>query len=24
LHYKSKLISAGRVVRNYRWDRSLR
>ena len=24
LHYKSKLISAGRVVRNYRWDRSIR
>ena len=24
LHYKSKLISAGRVVRNYRWDRTLR
>ena len=24
LHYKSKLISAGRVVRNYRWDRTIR
>ena len=24
LHYKSKLISAGRVVRSYRWDRSIR
>ena len=24
LHYKSKLISAGRVVRSYRWDRTLR
>ena len=24
LHYQSKLISAGRVVRNYRWDRTLR
>ena len=24
LHYKSKLISAGRVVRNYRWDRTMR
>ena len=23
-HYKSKLISAGRVVRNYRWDRTIR
>ena len=24
LHYQSKLISAGRVVRNYRWDRTIR
>ncbi len=24
LHYKSKLISAGRVVRSYRWDRTIR
>ena len=24
LHYKSKLISAGRVVRRYRWDRTIR
>ena len=24
LHYKSKLISAGRVVRNYRWDKTIR
>ena len=24
LHYKYKLISAGRVVRRYRWDRSIR
>ncbi len=24
LHYKSKLISAGRVVRNYRWNRTIR
>ena len=24
LHYESKLISAGRVVRNYRWDRTIR
>ena len=24
LNYKSKLISAGRVVRNYRWDRTMR
>ena len=24
LHYKTKLISAGRVVRNYRWDRTIR
>jgi len=24
LHYKSKLISAGRVVRQYRWDRTIR
>ena len=24
LHYKSKLISAGRVVRGYRWDRTIR
>ncbi len=24
LHYKSKLISGGRVVRNYRWDRTIR
>jgi hypothetical protein len=24
LHYKSKLLSAGRVVRNYRWDRTIR
>ncbi len=24
LHYKSKLISAGRIVRNYRWDRTIR
>ena len=24
LHYKSKLISAGRVVREYRWDRTIR
>jgi len=24
LHYKSKLISAGRVIRNYRWDRTIR
>ena len=24
LHYQSKLISAGRVIRNYRWDRTLR
>ena len=23
-HYKSKLISAGRVVRDYRWDRTIR
>ncbi len=24
LHYRSKLISAGRVVRSYRWDRTIR
>ena len=24
LHYKSKLISAGRIVQNYRWDRTIR
>ena len=24
LHYQSKLISAGRVIRNYRWDRTIR
>ncbi len=24
LHYQSKLISAGRVVRRYRWDRTIR
>ena len=24
LHYQSKLISAGRVVRTYRWDRTIR
>ena len=24
LHYKSKLISAGRIVKNYRWDRTIR
>ena len=24
LYYQSKLISAGRVVRNYRWDRTIR
>ena len=24
LHYQSKLISAGRVVRGYRWDRTIR
>ena len=24
LHYQSKLISAGRVMRNYRWDRTIR
>ena len=24
LHYKSKLISAGRVVRSYRWDKTIR
>ena len=24
LHYKSKLISAGRIVREYRWDRTIR
>jgi len=24
IHYKSKLISAGRIVRNYRWDRTIR
>ncbi len=24
LHYKSKLISVGRVVRSYRWDRTIR
>ena len=24
LHYKSKLISAGRVIRSYRWDRTIR
>ena len=24
LHYKSKLISAGRVVRSYRWNRTIR
>ena len=24
LHYKSKLISAGRVLRSYRWDRTIR
>ena len=24
IYYKSKLISAGRVVRNYRWDRTIR
>ena len=24
LHYKSKLISAGRVVKSYRWDRTIR
>ena len=24
LHYQSKLISAGRVVRSYRWDRTIR
>ncbi len=24
MHYKSKLISAGRVVRDYRWDRTIR
>ncbi len=24
LHYKSKLLSAGRIVRSYRWDRSIR
>ncbi|MBO6977891.1 MAG: C40 family peptidase [Prochlorococcus marinus XMU1428] len=24
LHFKTKLISAGRVVRNYRWDRTIR
>ena len=23
-HYKSKLISAGRVVRDYRWDKTIR
>jgi len=24
MHYKSRLISAGRVVRNYRWDKTIR
>tara|TARA_Y100001970_G_scaffold166805_1_gene204240 strand:- start:5 stop:763 length:759 start_codon:yes stop_codon:yes gene_type:complete len=24
MHYKSKLISAGRVIRGYRWDRTIR
>ncbi len=24
LHYQSKLISAGRVIRSYRWDRTMR
>ena len=24
LHYKSKIISAGRVIRGYRWDKTIR
>jgi hypothetical protein len=24
LHYQSKLISAGKVIRGYRWDRTIR
>ena len=24
LHYQAKLISAGRVIRSYRWDKTIR